>query len=196
MHIIKVYYRESRARIKVFLPHHSIDVNLFSVRSQWQTLAYLVGGGVNFASVYYYKMWKSWDSRVKMERASRRFWSQPAAARYWELHWHSACRRESGTLKNKWYVSKNLKCITESRVLKICYRLFPQPFLYVAFWTFTLPSLYLVISLFWGTSHWCHAMSEEDFNVNTKYFCRYVSLYSLVCFKRSVNIVLHVLLMR
>lgn len=38
------------------------------------------------------------------------------------------CRQESVTLKNKWYVSKNLKWISESRVLKICYRRFFQHF--------------------------------------------------------------------
>lgn len=93
----------------------------FSERSQWQI--YLVRGGVvNFASACYCKMWKSRDCQVKMEWFSRRSWSQPAAARYWELcspYRHSTCRQEPGTLKNKWYVRKNLKQITESRVLKI-----------------------------------------------------------------------------
>jgi len=42
-----------------------------------------MGGGLDFASVYYYKTWKSWDSQGKVEQSSKRFQSQPAAARYW-----------------------------------------------------------------------------------------------------------------
>lgn len=153
---------------------------------------------MNFASVCYCKTRKSRDCQVKAEWFSRRSWSQPSAARHWELCQplpSTTCRQEPGTLKNKWYVTKNLKRITESRVVKIfLLRLFSQTFLY-AFWTFTLLSC-SVICLFWGTSHWCQPKSEEDFNINTEYFCRYTSLFGFACFERSENAVLHALLMR
>lgn len=154
---------------------------------------------MNFASVCYCKMRKSRDCQVKAEWFSRRSWSQPAAARYWELCQPLAsttCRWEPGTLKNKRYVTKNLKWIAEKRVVKIfLLRLFSQTYLYVAIWTFTLLSR-SVICLFWETSHWCQPMSEEDFNINTEYFCRYASLFGFACFERSEIAVLHVLLMR
>lgn len=65
MWTVKVYYRESWAKIKVILPYSSIDVN-FSLGEITVVSYNVLGGGVSFASVCCYKLWKSWDAQVKM----------------------------------------------------------------------------------------------------------------------------------